>query len=64
MLGQRVKLPHMGALACLLTLVLFLRPGPWQLGVLERILVAAAAAASSRPEVLQVSQVESSLTVS
>lgn len=63
MLGQRVKLPHMGALACLLTLVLFLRPGPWQLGVLERILVAAAAA-SSRPEVLQVSQVESSLTVS
>lgn len=43
MLGQRVKLPHMGALVCLLTLVLFLHCGPWQFGGPERILVAAAA---------------------
>ncbi len=37
----------MGALVCLLTLVLFLCPGPWQFGVLECILVAAAAAAAA-----------------
>lgn len=42
MVGQQVKLPHMDALICLLTLVLFLHSGSWQFGVPEYILVAAA----------------------
>lgn len=42
MVGQQVKLSHMGALICLVTLALFLQTGPWPFGVLERILVAAA----------------------
>lgn len=50
MVGQQVKLPHMGALVCLVTLVLFLNVGPMvsEFRVLEDISVAAAAAAASQ----------------
>lgn len=75
MVGQQVKLPHMGALICLVTLALFLQTGPWPFGVPERILVAVAFGRGGRglrgaaePEPSQKSfksdsRVESSLTV-
>lgn len=73
MVGQQVKLPHMGALICLVTLALFLKTGPWPFGVPERILVAAAFGGGGEGEVAEPepsqksfksdSRVESSLTV-
>lgn len=62
MVGQQVKLPHMGALICLVTLALFLKTGPWPFGVPERILVAAAFGGGGRERLLSLSQARSPLS--